>query len=65
MATFQVSLKPDGKSDWTPYQQVEAATAKEAAEKLYGRPLNEVGPNDKIRARVRPMRGKTIVFYEV
>jgi hypothetical protein len=39
MATFQVSLKPDGKSDWTPYQQVEAATAKEAAEKLYGRPL--------------------------
>jgi hypothetical protein len=45
MATFQVQLWPDGKWDGMPYQKVEAATAKEAAEKLYGQPLKETGSN--------------------
>ena len=53
MATFQVQLWPDGKWDGKPYQKVEAATAKEATEKLYGQPLKEAESNYEIRAQVR------------
>ena len=68
MATFQVQLWPDGKWDGKPYQKVEAPTAKEAAEKLYGQPLRGDGSNYQMRAQVRRMAyrsGNSIVFYEV
>ena len=37
----------------TRYQNVDAASLKEAAEKLYGRPLQEQGANRQLRAIVR------------
>jgi hypothetical protein len=45
MAVFQVQLWPNGKWDGKDYQRVEAKTAQEAAEKLYGGPLSEKGSN--------------------
>jgi hypothetical protein len=50
-----------------PYQKVDAAAAKEAAEKLYGSPLSERGSNDRLRALVHSLhgpRGLPIQFYE-
>jgi hypothetical protein len=37
----------------TRYQHVYAASSKEAAEKLYGHPLQEQGANHQLRAIVR------------
>jgi len=67
MQTWNVQLWQDGQ--YLPYQKVVAATAKEAAEHLYGRPLSEVGSNHQFRAQVRqlPPIGQGIsptVFYE-
>jgi hypothetical protein len=53
MQTYQVQLWPDGRRDGKDYQQVQADSAKEAAEKLYGHPLKETGTNYQIRAHVR------------
>ena len=67
MQIFQVQLWPDGKWDGKPYQKVEAATAKEAAEKLYGKPLKESGSNHLIRAQVHGSSAKRelpLIFYE-
>jgi hypothetical protein len=67
MATFQVQLWPDGQWDQKPFRKVDAATPKEAAEKLYGKPLRERGANALIRARVwslsRP-NAQALVFFE-
>jgi hypothetical protein len=59
-----VQLWPDGKWDGKPYQKVSATSPKEAAEKLHGGPLHEVGNHGQIRAQVR-IAGKSasIVFY--
>jgi len=69
MPTWQVQLWPDGEWDGKPYQKVDAASAKAAAEQLHGGPLTEVGSMYKIRAQVRPLiaSGKVVsptVFYE-
>jgi hypothetical protein len=67
MSLFQVQLWPNGKWDGKDYQKVEAESAKEAAEKLYGSALSESGSNFKIRARVRRLGDiKTTgsIFYE-
>ncbi len=67
MTTFQVQLWPEGRWDGQPYQKVEAATPKEAAEKLYGKPLQDRGANFQIRAQVRvpsPPGQLPIIFYE-
>jgi hypothetical protein len=67
MSTFQVKLWPEGKWDGEPYRKVEAATPKEAAEKSYGRPLQDLGSNSQIRAQVRSLdafRQLPTIFYE-
>jgi len=67
MAIYQVQLWPDGKWDGKDYQRVEANSAKEAAEKLYGGELSEKGSNYKIRAQVRllgELKAHPTVFYE-
>lgn len=69
MPTWQVQLWPNGKWDEKPYQKIDAASAKEAAEKLHGGALTEVGSMGKIRAQVRPLiaNGQVVtptVFYE-
>lgn len=67
MSLFQVQLWPNGKWDGKDYQKVDAESAKEAAEKLYGSTLSERGSNFKIRARVRRLGDiKTTgsIFYE-
>lgn len=66
MPTFRVQLWPDGKWDQKDYQKVDATSAKEAAEKLYGKPLSEVGSNFQMRARVHPFipRGNATPFYD-
>jgi len=51
MRTFQVRLFPDGE-----YEKIEAATAKDAAEKKYGRKLSEIGRNDELRALAHEMK---------
>jgi hypothetical protein len=62
MATFQVKLFPEGD-----YRKVEARSAKEAAEKEYGRSLSEVGSNHEIRVMVHamiwPRRPAPMLFY--
>jgi hypothetical protein len=50
MSIFQVRLFPEGE-----YQKVVAATALEAAERLYGRELSEVGRKDQLRVMVHEM----------
>jgi hypothetical protein len=66
MPTFPVQLWPDGKWDQKDYRKVDAATKKEAAEKLYGKPLSEKGSSHQIRVRVHsPIpRGSATVFYD-
>lgn len=66
MPTFQVQLWPDGKWDGRDYRKVDAATRKDAAEMIYGKPLSERGSNYQIRAQVRPLipRGGATVFYD-
>jgi hypothetical protein len=62
MSTFQVRLFPEGE-----YEKIDARTAKEAAEKKFGRDLYEVGSNHQLRAMVHPMiwprRPSAILFY--
>ena len=68
MPTFRVRLWPDGKWDFQPYQNVEAETAKEAVEKLYGKPLRERGRSTQLRATVHPAvptRKFPIGFYDI
>ncbi len=64
MATFQVRRFPENDD----YQKVEAQTAKEAAEKVYGRALSEVGTNGELRILVHPMmwprRPSPMLFYD-
>jgi len=63
--TYWVQLWPNGKWDGKPYQKVDAASPREAAEKLHGGPLREAGGNHQIRAQVRIARKSSgIVFYE-
>jgi hypothetical protein len=63
VATFQVKLFPQGE-----YRKVEARSAKDAAEKQYGRALSEVGSNHEVRVMAHAMiwpRGPTpILFYD-
>jgi hypothetical protein len=66
MQTFQVQIWPEAKSPKA-YEEVEAATEKEAAEKLYGKPLREEGFLHQLRAIVRTLdgTGTTVSFYEL
>jgi hypothetical protein len=67
MQTYQVQLWPDGKWDGRPYQKVEAPSEKAAAEKIYGRPLVQLGNMARIRARVRALANlqrTATIFYE-
>jgi hypothetical protein len=66
MQTFQVQIWPEGMSPEA-YQVVEADTEKEAAEKLYGKPLREEGFLHQLRAIVRTSdgTGTTASFYEL
>jgi hypothetical protein len=63
MSTFQVRLYPDGE-----YQKIEAASALEAAETLYGRQLSEIGTNYQLRVMVHemrwPRRPSAMLFYD-
>jgi hypothetical protein len=49
---YLVKFFPDGKWDAKPNHNVDANSPKEAAEKLSGAALRELGSNDKIRAEV-------------
>jgi hypothetical protein len=66
MQTFQVQIWPEGMSPKA-YEEVEANTEKEAAEKLYGKPLREEGFLHQLRAIVRTSDGigNTVSFYEL
>jgi hypothetical protein len=63
MRTFQVTRVSDRE-----YQKVEAETTKEAAEKLYGRELSEVGSQHQLRVMVHemvwPRCPNPILFYD-
>jgi hypothetical protein len=64
MALYRVQLWPGGKWDGQPYQEIEAHSAKEAAEKVHGGPLNEEGGHHQLRGRVRPLgQGEPKDFY--
>ena len=64
-APYSVRLWPDGKCDLTGYRKVYARSLKEAAEKLYGGPLSEIGSMSSIRAQVRHgMMPSSIIYYE-
>ena len=62
MTTFQVRLPDED------YKKIEAKTAKEAAEKLYGRELSEVGSNHQLRVMVHamtwPRDQNPMLFYD-
>jgi hypothetical protein len=66
MPTFVVQLWPDGKWDGKDYVRVDEPTEKEAAEKLYRKPLPQEGSNHQIRAQVRPLTGRSTstIFYD-
>jgi hypothetical protein len=65
MTIFQVRRFLDGGD----YEKVEAQTAKEAAERLYGRPLSEVGSMHQLRmlvhAMIWPRRPSPMLFYDL
>jgi hypothetical protein len=68
MTTWQVQLWPDGPSTQPveSYRKVEAASGKEAAEKLSGQSLSEHGSNHRLRALVRRLgdtRSPPTSFY--
>jgi hypothetical protein len=52
MKAHRVQLMLDGKLDGDGYQEVQAATEKEAAEKLHGSLLFKQGPAERVRAMV-------------
>jgi hypothetical protein len=62
----RVRLMRDGKLESEEYQEVEARTEKEAAEKLHGSLLFKQGPSTRIRAMVRSSSGiaNPTLFYE-
>ena len=63
--TYWVQLWPSGQWDGKPYQRIRASSPRQAAEKLYGGPLTEIGNHGQIRAQVRVAgRSTGIVFYE-
>ena len=67
MAFYQVELWPDGKWDNLPYRKTEARSPKEAAEKRYGKPLLDHGPQSRVRAMVRRLdrpSENSMPFYE-
>lgn len=66
MSAFHVQIWPAGESPKA-YEEVQAETAKEAAEKLYGKPLRDEGFLHQLRAIVRPLGevGETASFYEL
>ena len=54
-------------SSFDDYEKVEAASAREAAEKRYGRELSEIGSNHQLRAMVHAIvwrRGPATLFYD-
>jgi len=64
-ASYSVRFCPDGKCDLTGYQKVYTRSPKDAAEKLYGGPLSEIGRMTSIRAQVRHgMMPSSIIYYE-
>jgi len=66
MRAFHVQIWPEGESPKA-YQEVEAETEKDAAEKLYGKPLREEGFLHQLRALVRTSDGTggAVSFYEL
>jgi hypothetical protein len=62
----RVRLMRDGKLENEEYQQVQAQTEKEAAEKLYGGLLFKQGTAAQVRAMVRSSSGtdNPTLFYE-
>jgi hypothetical protein len=62
----RVQLMLDGKLEGDGYQEVQAATEKEAAEKLHGSVLFKQGPASRIRALVLSSSGtdNPTLFYE-
>ena len=66
MGRFQVQIRPEGETPKA-YQPVEAETEKDAAEKLYGKPLREEGFLHQLRALVRTLDGTggAVSFYEL
>ena len=54
MITFWVRLRQEGHDgDWQPYQKIQANSPIEAAENVYGRPLESIGSHYQVRALVR------------
>lgn len=54
MITYLVRLRQDGHDgDWQPYQKIQADSAIEAAENVYGRHLETIGSHYQVRALVR------------
>lgn len=66
MKIHRVRLMLNGKLDGEGYQDVQAATEKEAAEKLHGGLLFKQGPAERIRAMVLSSSGtdNPTLFYE-
>jgi hypothetical protein len=62
----RVQLVLEGKVEGEGYQEVEAPTEKEAAEKLYGGQLFKQGPRERLRAMVLPSSAaeNPTLFYE-
>ena len=72
MTIFKVRNAPNGKNADEKYQEVHAASMKDAAEKFYGGPLVESGNAMNARVIVRPPIGwsgtnvnSATVFYEI
>jgi len=65
MAIFKVRCFNDGQWDQVEPREVEAANAKEAAERVCGIPLAEGGVMGRLRAEVYPQyeAGKKKLFY--
>jgi hypothetical protein len=66
MKVHRVRLMQDGKLDGDGYQEVRAATEKEAAEKLHGSLLFKQGPAARVRAMVLSSSAtdNPTLFYE-
>ena len=66
LKVHRVRLMQDGQLVGDGYQEVQAATEKEAAEKLYGRLLFKQGPAAQIRAMVLSSSStdNPTLFYE-